>query len=63
MYACMLIRARICYKHKYSHFCRLTHIYQYIMHTNIFKDASEKRAAGQTVPGMLKAYRFVNKQT
>lgn len=36
-----------------------SHTYQYVMHTNILKDASEKRAAGQTVPRMLRAYKFV----
>lgn len=37
--------------------------YQYRMHTNILKDGSEQRASGQTVPGMLRAYKFVNMQT
>ena len=63
MYTCMLIRTGIFYKHKYSDLNKPARTYQYIMHTNILKDASEKRATGQTVPGMLRAYKFVNMQT
>lgn len=39
------------------------HTYQYILHTGTLKDASEDRTTGQTVPGMLRLYTFVNIQT
>lgn len=44
MYTCILIRAGIFYKYKYSHLHNPSRTYQYTMHTNILKDASEKQA-------------------
>lgn len=44
MYTCILIRAGIFYKYKYSHSHKPSRTYQYTMHTNTLKDASEKRA-------------------
>lgn len=63
MYTRMLIRTGIFYKHKYSHSHKPARTYQYIIHINILKDGSEKRATGQTVPRMLRAYKLVNMQT
>lgn len=59
----MLIRNGIFYKHKYSDPPEPAHTYQYIMHTDVLKDASEEQATGQTVSGMLRAYKLVNMQT